>query len=328
VVLEPLVKWSEGELFFKEKFLQKFISTFSQIIFFVLPLSIFFFLLRAQIVRIILGTGQFSWQDTRLTAACLGIFSLSIFAQSLIPLFARAFYALQDTRTPVKIGILSIVFNIVFSIFFVWLLSSLNLFYYFFQSFLKLEGITQISVIGLPLAFSAASMLNFAWLFLIFKKRAGNAYLKFTPNRNFISSFGIGNSFLRCFLLSLVCGSIVFGLLRLFVLIFDLQTFFGIFCQAVFAGGFGFIFYIYVAKILNFPEYKLIFNSVLSTKTSPKDKVWVATTVNHWRVHGCPQLFSSSGQNPYRAHKALCARCKNLQPAQVFPLENLGRNNF
>ena len=252
----------------KDEFLRKFTATFSQILFFVLPLSILFFLLRAQIVRIILGTGQFSWQDTRLTAACLGIFSLSIFAQSLVPLLARAFYAFKDTKTPVKISVLSIIFNIIFSVFFVWLISSPNSFYYFLQSFLKLEDITQISVIGLPLAFSAAAILNFMWLFLALKKKAGGNYLKFIPNRKFISGIEIGNSFLRCFLLSLVCGSIVFGILHLFDLVFDLHTFFEVFFQALLAGGFGIAFYIYAAKLLNFPEYKLIFSSFLSVKTN------------------------------------------------------------
>ncbi|MDQ3244978.1 MAG: oligosaccharide flippase family protein, partial [bacterium] len=59
------------------------------IIFWSLPVSFLFIVLRAQIVRVILGTGLFSWENTRLVAASLAIFSLSIVAQGLIALFAR-----------------------------------------------------------------------------------------------------------------------------------------------------------------------------------------------------------------------------------------------
>jgi putative peptidoglycan lipid II flippase len=239
----------------KAKFLEKFTSTFAQILFFILPVSLLFFILRAQIVRVILGTGQFSWQDTMLTAACLGVFAFSIFAQSLVPLLSRAFYSFKDTKTPVKISIFSIIFNIVLAIFFVWLLSFPNSFYYFFQSFLRLEGISQISVIGLPLAFSLSSILNLIWLLSAFKKKIGDDW-----------DLKLGNAFLRIFFLSLLCNGITYGLLRLFALVLNLQTFWGIFFQAVLAGGIGVIFYLYFAKILKFPEHKILSTSFFKNK--------------------------------------------------------------
>ncbi|MGB4253758.1 MAG: murein biosynthesis integral membrane protein MurJ [Minisyncoccales bacterium] len=239
----------------KEKFMQKFISVFSQILFFTLPLSILFFLLRAQLVRIIPGSENYTWQDTRLTAACLGIFAFSIFAQSLIPLITRAFYSFQDTKTPVKISVFSIILNIIFAFLFVYIFSFNNGLYYFFQSFLKLEGISQISIIGLPLAFSLSSVINLILLLSAFKKRVGDHW-----------DLKLGNVFLRILFLSLLCGGVTFGCLHLFALFFDLQTFGRIFLQAVFAGGIGLIFYIYLSKILHFPEYDLIFEPFLARK--------------------------------------------------------------
>lgn len=56
--------------------------------------------LRAHIVRIILGTGAFDWNDTRLTAAVLGILIIALAAQGLILLCARAFYAAQKSWNP------------------------------------------------------------------------------------------------------------------------------------------------------------------------------------------------------------------------------------
>ncbi len=56
--------------------------------------------LRAHIVRIVLGTGAFSWDDTRLTAAILAILVVALAAQGLILLCARAFYAAQRSWNP------------------------------------------------------------------------------------------------------------------------------------------------------------------------------------------------------------------------------------
>ena len=56
--------------------------------------------LRAHIVRIILGTGAFSWNDTRLTAAILAVLIVALAAQGIILLCARAFYAAQRSWNP------------------------------------------------------------------------------------------------------------------------------------------------------------------------------------------------------------------------------------
>ncbi len=81
-------------------FFEIFNRTVQRILYFVIPLSLFMIIFRAEIVRIVLGTGAFNWEDTILTFQILGILSLSLFAQCLIPLFVRAFFALQDTRLP------------------------------------------------------------------------------------------------------------------------------------------------------------------------------------------------------------------------------------
>jgi putative peptidoglycan lipid II flippase len=95
-----------------EEFVMAFSETFRQIIFFVIPISVLMLLLRAQIVRVILGAGKFDWEDTILTFQCLGIFSLSLFAQSVTPLLARAFYAMHNTKTPFYIALISEAVNI------------------------------------------------------------------------------------------------------------------------------------------------------------------------------------------------------------------------
>lgn len=82
------------------------------ILFFTLPASVFLLLLRAQVVRVILGTGRFDWEDTVGTFNLLGILALSVVAQSCIPLLARAFFSLHDTRAPMRVSLLAIATNI------------------------------------------------------------------------------------------------------------------------------------------------------------------------------------------------------------------------
>jgi putative peptidoglycan lipid II flippase len=56
--------------------------------------------LRAHIVRLVLGTGAFNWDDTRLTAAILAVLIVGLLAQGLILLCARAFYAAGRSWNP------------------------------------------------------------------------------------------------------------------------------------------------------------------------------------------------------------------------------------
>jgi peptidoglycan biosynthesis protein MviN/MurJ (putative lipid II flippase) len=56
--------------------------------------------LRAQIVRVVLGAGGFGWDETRLVAAVLAALVVACVAQGLVLLFARASYAAGDTWRP------------------------------------------------------------------------------------------------------------------------------------------------------------------------------------------------------------------------------------
>ncbi len=155
----------------KEEFSKVFSSTFRQIIFSVVPVSILIFILRAQIVRIVLGTGQFGWLETRLTAASLALFSLGIFAAALVPFLARVFYSFQDTKTPLAVSLISMVLNVGLCFLFVFLLGFNNLFQGFIANALKLQGIGDIGVIGLPLALSVSGIVQFFLLLFFLRKK-------------------------------------------------------------------------------------------------------------------------------------------------------------
>jgi len=132
-------------------FAKELISATSKIGFFILPSMAIFFLLRAQIVRMVFGAGEFDWDNTIRTANVLGAFTAALVAQALVPLFARAFYAKQDTKTPLFIALASEACNLALAI---W--------------WRGLFGIT-----GLALAFAAASYVNALLLWIYLKKKYG-----------------------------------------------------------------------------------------------------------------------------------------------------------
>lgn len=89
-----------------------FMTTFLQILFLALPVSVLFLTLRIPLVRLVFGARSFPWEATLLTGKAVAIFSLAIFAQCLIQLLVRGFYSLHDTKTPFWIGTLAVSLNI------------------------------------------------------------------------------------------------------------------------------------------------------------------------------------------------------------------------
>ncbi|MDP2649891.1 MAG: murein biosynthesis integral membrane protein MurJ [bacterium] len=96
-----------------------FVTSFSQIFYLILPISVLFLVLRIPIVRLIYGASQFDWQATVLTGKILAFFSISIFAQALTFLILRGFYALHDTKTPLIIGSITTIFMVIFGCIFI-----------------------------------------------------------------------------------------------------------------------------------------------------------------------------------------------------------------
>ena len=103
----------------KEAFVKMIINAIHQILFLVLPVSVLFIVLRIPVVRLVFGASQFDWAATVATGMTLSAFSISLFAQAIVQVLARAFYALYDSRTPVLIGILSVLVNSALSVLFV-----------------------------------------------------------------------------------------------------------------------------------------------------------------------------------------------------------------
>ncbi len=208
----------------KDKLIQEFSNVFRKILFFIFPISALFFLLRVQIIRIILGTGEFSWADTQLTAACLGIFSIGIFTYALSMLVSKTFYAFQNTRIPAIVTLATVALNIALCYFFIQILNFNNVFQRFIINILDLDKIEQNSVIGLPLALLVSGVFQLVvLLILLYKtigdfrcKEIGEAVLKISASTVLLS--------LACYFVRQLTASYV-----------NMNSFIGIFTQATLA---------------------------------------------------------------------------------------------
>jgi putative peptidoglycan lipid II flippase len=82
---------------------------FRRIAFFVVPSAFAFVAVGPAIVGALFQTGRFDADDTALVGGVLAAYGVGLLGQATVKLFASGFYALRDTRTPVRIAIASLV---------------------------------------------------------------------------------------------------------------------------------------------------------------------------------------------------------------------------
>lgn len=211
--------------------------TMRALAFLLIPSTVIFFLLKAQIVRLILGSGKFSWDDTKLTSMTLGFFALSLLAQALIGLLARAFYALKDTRTPMYISIITA-------------LISVGLGYPLAR---------KMGVPGLALAFSIASYIN---AFILF----------FSLNKNYpyILNSDIVKSYLKITFISLLMGLAAWRTMHVAANYVNMNRFVGIFEQTAITLLVAFLVYFSLAFVFNLEEMKWALTRKLNGRPEEK----------------------------------------------------------
>jgi putative peptidoglycan lipid II flippase len=131
------------------------------------PAMLALVLLAKPILATLLQHGRFTAHDVEMAALSLSALSFGLPAFALVKVVAPAFYARQDTKTPVRAGIVAMIANMVMNVLFVALLFSLwhtpdQLDDGWFAALQKVPGLHM----GLALASALASYLNLAQLWL------------------------------------------------------------------------------------------------------------------------------------------------------------------
>ena len=114
-----------------------------------LPASIALFVGSDEIISALFGYGKFNESSVLNSAKALYFFSLGLPAFAMIKVFSNFFFANHDTKTPFYISLISVILNILISV-------------YFFKS---------IGFIIIPIATTISSWFNFVILFLFLRKQ-------------------------------------------------------------------------------------------------------------------------------------------------------------
>lgn len=224
------------------EFLSHISTAIRHTIFWSVPISVLFIVLRAQIVRSIYGAGAFGWNGTKLTAAALAIFAMSVTAQSLVLIFIRGYYAKGNTKKSLYASIITGVLSIGFSFVFVKIFYYFDVFRYFIEHLLRVDDIVGTEILMLALGFSLAQIVNCIILWLWFEKE----------NRSF--SFPLLRTLFQSFSASVIMGFVAYLSLGIFDNVFNLNTLIGIFMQGLCSGIGGIIALIIVLRILKSSE--------------------------------------------------------------------------
>lgn len=156
----------------REEFIHHVVIAARYVIFWSIPASVLILVLRAYLVRVILGSGAFDWTDTRLTAAAFALLALSLAAQGIQLLLVRGYYAAGRTFAPFVIALLSTLGTLALAS------TSLHILGYssalsFMESFMRVEGTEGAAVLGLAFAYASVSIVSTIVLALHFEFRFG-----------------------------------------------------------------------------------------------------------------------------------------------------------
>jgi putative peptidoglycan lipid II flippase len=148
-------------------------STLRTVMYLTVPASVLMAVMAPQLVSALYQHGKFTAQNTIDTADCLRLFCIGIWAWCLHPVLMRAFYSIQDTKTPIIIG------TVTTGVFVAMLLVLMN---------------TPLGYKALPLAGSIAPMLMVVAMAAVVAPRIGGIDIKslgITLAKAFIGSIGV-----------------------------------------------------------------------------------------------------------------------------------------
>jgi len=172
---------------------------------------------------------------------------LSLFAQALIPLLIRCFYAFQNAITPFLLGIFSAIVNVFLSI-------------YLSRPFIIWHYNFDLGVAGLALAFSLSSILNLILLWLVLRVKTSN-----------LDEKNIGWSVIKVTLATLAMAAVMQFMKYGIEPYFGTQTFIGIFLQGFISGVVGIAVFIVASLALKSQEM-ITFTNALRRRIFKEEK--------------------------------------------------------
>jgi putative peptidoglycan lipid II flippase len=212
-----------------EQYRDIIISAARQIIFWALPATVLVVVLRAQIVRVVFGSGAFDWNATMLTGAVLALLVVSLIAQSLVILLVRACYAAGKTLVPLVLNVGSSLFTLVCAYALVHAAHMGTLDVGWFTDLMRAQGVGGNEILLIALAYSIGSFVNLLLLVV---------YFEITLQRVVPA---LARTFLEGLVASLTAGVVTYGGLNMLAGHVATDTLIGLLLQGMGAGLLGVI---------------------------------------------------------------------------------------
>ena len=231
------------------EFNYQLLTALRHIIFWSIPIAALIIVMRAQIVRVLLGSGAFDWGDTRLTAAALALFVISLIAQSVLLLLVRAFYAGGKTFTPLWVALLSSVASVLLALFFHATYATNIAFQHTVADWFRLEGVSGTEVLMLTLAFVCGQFIQ---LFILMIVSIRTFSISYRPLIRLLA---------EALTAALAGGFSAYAALLFIVDGVNQDTFIGITLQGLVAGVMGMTAVILVYRVCKAPELFEIYRS-------------------------------------------------------------------
>jgi len=239
----------------KEYFNTQIINASRHIIFWSLPLMSLVVVLRAHIVRVALGAGAFDWADTRLTAAALALFIISLTAQALSLLFVRGYYAAGETKKPLIVNVTTASGIVLGAYLLLELFAYSDVWRFFIEELLRVEGIAGTEILMLPLSYAIFSVINVLTFVVLYERDFGTL------------QDHISKSLFQSFAAAVVAGFFSHQTLQILDGMLNINTFIGVLSLGFLAGMAGVIAGVVLLYILGNKEMKEV-------STALHHKIW------------------------------------------------------
>lgn len=200
------------------------LTAIRHIIFWSLPIVTLVIVLRAQIVRVLLGSGSFDWDDTRLTAAVLAVFVVTLTMQAILMLMTRALYAGGKTMLPLILALFGVSVGAGSAWLLYWWFMISEPARYFMADILRLQDVVGIEVMALPIGFTLGILVELLLIVVVCRKLFSMTYQPLYRTI-FVSTVS-----------ALAGGIAAYGTLSFVVEGINQETFIGIFMQGLVAG--------------------------------------------------------------------------------------------
>jgi len=133
------------------QFKKTLVFSLKNVFYIIIPTTVLAMLLAAPVIRVLFQRGEFGAYSTMITASALFFYAAGLFSFAGIKILVSAFYALQDTKTPVKVAALCLVIN----------------------TLLNFVLMFPMGIGGIALASSLAATVDFFILYHLLEKRLG-----------------------------------------------------------------------------------------------------------------------------------------------------------